>query len=336
MSEFQTALDLVDRTLRDLREQGVDLCASAQSLARLADTGRDAAPPASCERVSNVENRATPATAGPAFFESATKDADGAASLPPNFALRPAPPASIAPQTSDAPAPTVAEAVRGEDSISAFTGKRLAPIAGSKAERLAAMRGPVLACAKCEHLANSRTQVVFGVGSPEAEVMFVGEAPGEDEDRQGEPFVGKAGQLLTKIIETMGFPRSDVYIANVLKCRPDMPKGMPGNRKPMPEEMQICLPYLREQIDIIQPRVLVALGNTAMEGLTGTKEPMGRLRGRWHDFQGIPLMATYHPAYLLRNQAQSEKRKVWEDMLMVLGKLGKPITEKQRNYFLSK
>ena len=213
---------------------------------------------------------------------------------------------------------------------------RIAPLEGSKAERLAAMRGPVLACTKCPHLVKSRTQVVFGVGNPEAELMFVGEAPGEDEDRQGEPFVGKAGQLLTKIIETMGFARGDVYIANVLKCRPDMPSGMPGNRKPKPEEMKVCLPYLREQIEIIQPRLIVALGATAMEGLTGSTEPMARLRGRWHDFDGTSLMATYHPAYLLRNQALSEKRKVWEDMLMVLERLGKTITEKQRNYFLPK
>jgi DNA polymerase len=115
-----------------------------------------------------------------------------------------------------------------------------------------------------------------------------------------------------------------------------MPSGMSGNRKPKPEEMKVCLPYLREQIDIIQPRLIVALGATAMEGLTGSTESMARLRGRWHDFQEIPLMATYHPAYLLRNQALSEKRKVWEDMLMVLERLGKPITEKQRNYFLQK
>ena len=213
---------------------------------------------------------------------------------------------------------------------------RVAPVTGSKAERLAAMREPVLACVKCPNLVKSRTQVVFGVGNPEAELMFVGEAPGEDEDKQGEPFVGKAGQLLTKIIETMGFPRSDVYIANVLKCRPDMPPGMPGNRKPKSEEMQVCLPYLREQIDIIRPKVIVALGATAMEGLTGSTDSMSRLRGRWHDFQGTPLMATYHPAYLLRNQSLSEKRKVWEDMLMVLERMEKPITEKQRNYFLQK
>jgi len=207
---------------------------------------------------------------------------------------------------------------------------------GSKAERLAAIRGPILQCVRCPHLARSRTQVVFGVGNPDAEVMFVGEAPGEDEDLQGEPFVGKAGQLLTKIIQAMGFAREDIYIANVLKCRPDMPPGESGNRKPRPDEMQTCLPYLRTQIDIIQPRLLVALGGTAMEGLLGETQPMARLRGRWHDFSGTPLMATYHPAYLLRNQAPGEKRKVWEDMLLVLERLGRTITEKQQGYFLAK
>jgi DNA polymerase len=204
----------------------------------------------------------------------------------------------------------------------------------SKAERLAEIRPGILACTKCPHLVRSRTQVVFGVGNPDAELMFVGEAPGEDEDRQGEPFVGRAGELLTKIITTMGFARSDVYIANVLKCRPDMPPGEPGNRKPRPDEMQTCLPYLRQQIEIIRPRALVALGSTAMQGLTGDTSAMARLRGRWHEFASIPLMATYHPAYLLRNQSMSEKRKVWEDMLLVLEKLGKPISQKQRNFFL--
>ena len=214
--------------------------------------------------------------------------------------------------------------------------KSLSPDTAAKAGRLAEMRPPVLVCTKCPHLAASRTQVVFGVGNPAAELMFVGEAPGEDEDLQGEPFVGKAGQLLTKIIAAMGYAREDVYIANVLKCRPDMPPGVTGNRKPRPDEMQTCLPYLRQQIDIIQPRALVALGATAMEGLLGETQPMNKLRGRWHEFNGIPLMATYHPAYLLRNQALSEKRKVWEDMLMVLERLENPISEKQRGYFLAK
>lgn len=276
MNEFPSALDHVHATLSELREQGVELRASAASLARLA---------------------ATPSTAVPA----------------------------------PAPLPVTAPVVETRP----LSRPPAAP-AGAKAEQLAALRGPVLACTLCPHLVQSRTQVVFGVGNPEAEIMLVGEAPGEDEDLQGEPFVGKAGQLLTKIIVAMGFSRADVYIANVLKCRPDMPAGESGNRKPKPAEMQTCLPYLRQQIDIIQPRALVALGATAMEGLLGASEPMGKLRGRWHDFHGIPLMATYHPAYLLRNQSLSEKRKVWEDMLLVLARLEKPISEKQRGYFLTK
>jgi len=164
--------------------------------------------------------------------------------------------------------------------------------------------------------------------------MFVGEAPGADEDEQGEPFVGKAGQLLTKIIQTMGFQRSTVYIANILKCRPDTPGQSAGNRKPKPEEMQTCIPYLHEQIDLIQPKVLVALGATAVEGLLGKTIGITKLRGQWRSYRNIPLMPTYHPAYLLRNQALSEKRRVWEDMLAVMEKIDAPISEKQRNFFL--
>jgi uracil-DNA glycosylase family 4 len=207
-------------------------------------------------------------------------------------------------------------------------------VGGSKAEILASLQSRVASCTKCSHLASSRTQTVFGVGNPNAEIMFVGEAPGADEDAQGEPFVGRAGQLLTKIIRAMGFPRENVYIANILKCRPDMPGGSLGNRAPTPQEMQTCRPYLLEQIRIIQPKVIVALGAVAVEGLLGTRGTMRELRGRWNSFNGTPLMITYHPAYLLRNQSPSEKRKVWEDMLQVLEKLDKPISEKQRSYFL--
>ncbi|HET9801168.1 MAG TPA: uracil-DNA glycosylase [Chthoniobacterales bacterium] len=204
----------------------------------------------------------------------------------------------------------------------------------NNADKLAAINERVSACVKCPNLASSRTQTVFGVGNPEADVMFVGEAPGADEDAQGEPFVGRAGQLLTKIIKAMGFAREEVYIANILKCRPDTPGSAYGNRPPTPNEMQTCKPYLMEQIDIIQPKVIVALGATAVEGLLGNRAPMHQLRGRWNSFNGTPLMVTYHPAYLLRNQAPSEKRKVWEDMMQVLERLEKPISEKQRNYFL--
>jgi len=202
-----------------------------------------------------------------------------------------------------------------------------------KAALLAPIRARVAVCVKCPHLAATRTQTVFGVGNPDAEVMFIGEAPGADEDARGEPFVGRAGQLLTKIIAAMGFSRADVYIANVLKCRPDMPRGSSGNRPPTPAEMQTCLPYLAEQIDIIQPKVMVALGATAVEGLLGTRGTMREMRGKWHSHRETPLMITYHPSYLLRNQAPSEKRKVWEDMLQVLERIGRPISEKQRNYF---
>jgi DNA polymerase len=203
-----------------------------------------------------------------------------------------------------------------------------------KIDQLSEVQTRVCVCAKCPNLASTRTQTVFGVGNPDADVMFIGEAPGADEDAQGEPFVGRAGQLLTKIIKAMGFAREDVYIANILKCRPDVPAGSFGNRAPTPREMQTCRPYLMEQIDIIKPKVIVALGAVAVEGLLGTRAPMRELRGRWDSFNGTPLMVTYHPAYLLRNQSPSEKRKVWEDMMLVLERLEKPISERQRNYFL--
>jgi uracil-DNA glycosylase family 4 len=203
----------------------------------------------------------------------------------------------------------------------------------AKATALAQVRERVCVCMKCPHLVRTRTQTVFGVGNPDAELMFVGEAPGADEDARGEPFVGRAGQLLTRIIETMGLSRDEVYIANILKCRPDMPRGAPGNRPPTVDEMSTCIDYLIEQIEIIQPRVLVALGATAVEGLLGTRGAMRQLRGTWRSYHDTSLMITYHPSYLLRNQSPVEKRKVWEDMMAVLEKLDRPITERQRNYF---
>jgi DNA polymerase len=206
--------------------------------------------------------------------------------------------------------------------------------AKEKSAAFEALRERALVCGKCAHLQASRKNVVFGVGNIDAPLMFVGEAPGADEDEQGEPFVGRAGQLLTKIIEATGLKRGDVYIANILKCRPDTPGQSAGNRKPTPEEMATCIPYLHEQIDIIQPKVLIALGATAVEGLLGKTLGITKLRGNWQTYRGTPLMPTYHPAYLLRNQAMTEKRKVWEDFLKVMEKLEMPISEKQRNFFL--
>jgi uracil-DNA glycosylase family 4 len=205
-----------------------------------------------------------------------------------------------------------------------------------RVEKLALLRAKALACTRCAHLVEGRTQVVFGVGNPYAELFFVGEAPGEEEDLRGEPFVGRSGALLTKILQAMGYAREEIYIANILKCRPNMPPQVSGNRKPKPEEMSTCIPWLQQQIELIKPRVLVAWGATAMEGLLGSSMLLREARGRWFDFLNIPLMVTYHPAYLLRNQTLAEKRKVWEDMLQVLEKLERPISAKQRTFFLEK
>ena len=204
----------------------------------------------------------------------------------------------------------------------------------SKAEQLRHLAERASVCVKCPHLAARRHTVVFGVGNPEAKLMFVGEAPGEEEDLKGEPFVGRAGQLLTKMIIAMGLTREQVYIANIVKCRPDMPLGAPGNRKPTKQEMETCVPYLRAQIEVIKPSVMVALGATAVEGLFGPVGTIGSLRGKFLEYRSTPLMPTYHPSYLLRNQSNTEKRKVWEDLLKVMDRLAMPISEKQRNFFL--
>jgi len=204
----------------------------------------------------------------------------------------------------------------------------------AKEQAMADLRARALACVKCPNLVAARRHVVFGVGDIHSPLMFVGEAPGADEDEQGEPFVGKAGQLLTRIIQTMGLSRETVYIANILKCRPDTPGQSAGNRKPTPAEMQTCSPYLLAQIDLIRPRVIVALGATAVEGLLADKTGIMKLRGHWREFRGVPVMPTFHPAYLLRNQSLAEKRKVWEDMLAVMERLALPISAKQRGYFL--
>ena len=164
-------------------------------------------------------------------------------------------------------------------------------------------------CRRCKLCTMGRSQIVFGVGNPRARLMFVGEAPGEEEDKRGEPFVGRAGQLLTKIIEAIGLTREQVYIANVIKCRP------PGNRNPEADEVEQCEPYLFRQIDVIKPRVIVPLGKFAAQSLLKTMDPITRLRGRQFDYRGAALIPTFHPAYLLRNP--SAKREVWEDMKKV-------------------
>jgi uracil-DNA glycosylase len=186
-----------------------------------------------------------------------------------------------------------------------------APLTFSKnaAEALVAIREDIGDCTRCKLHTLGRTQVVFGVGNPDADLMFVGEAPGADEDEQGIPFIGRAGQLLTKIIEAINLKRDDVYIANIIKCRP------PQNRNPEPDEVASCEPFLFRQIDVIKPKVIVALGKYAAQTLLRRDTPISRLRGQVFDYRGAKLVPTFHPAYLLRNP--SSKREVWEDMKLV-------------------
>jgi len=173
----------------------------------------------------------------------------------------------------------------------------------------------IASCRNCA-LCQGRTHTVPGEGHPDGpDIMFVGEGPGADEDAQGRPFVGKAGRLLTKMIEAMGYKREEVYIANVVKCRP------PANRKPLPEEMEMCLPYLRRQIGLIKPKIIVGLGATAMDGLLGRKVAITRMRGVWQEYGGIKLMPTFHPSYLLRDP--SKKKDAWADLQAVLKELGR-------------
>ncbi|QSV44530.1 uracil-DNA glycosylase [Geobacter benzoatilyticus] len=187
-------------------------------------------------------------------------------------------------------------------------------------ETLDDIRSELGECVRCQ-LGSQRTNLVFGVGNPRARLVFIGEAPGREEDLKGEPFVGEAGQLLTKIIQAMGFARDEVYICNVLKCRP------PGNRNPHHEEIEQCAPFMLRQVRAIAPEAVVALGTFAAQTLLATKEPISRLRGRFHDYHGIPLMPTFHPAFLVRNPER--KREVWADMKQVMALMGKDVPGKK-------
>ncbi|MES1242214.1 MAG: uracil-DNA glycosylase [Acidobacteriota bacterium] len=183
---------------------------------------------------------------------------------------------------------------------------------GSPQESISDLAATVEGCTRCR-LAQGRQKVVFGSGNPDADLMFIGEGPGAEEDRQGLPFVGPAGELLTKIIQAMELRREDVYIANVVKCRP------PGNRDPQPDEVAACRGYLEKQIELVKPRLIVILGRVAAQTLLGNESPIGQMRGQWYQVRGIPTMITYHPAALLRNQAL--KRPTWEDMQQVRDRL---------------
>ncbi len=194
--------------------------------------------------------------------------------------------------------------------------------AADRPGRLAVLAAEVAGCRKCPQLAETRTQTVFGVGNPQTRLMFIGEAPGADEDRTGMPFVGRAGQLLTDMItKGMGLARDEVYIANILKCRP------PGNRTPTPDESNNCIAYLEQQIEIIRPEFLCLLGKVAAQSILNTTQTIGNVRGKWQRYRGIPTMATYHPSYLLR--MPSAKKDVWEDLQMIMKEMGLPVRAKK-------
>ena len=205
---------------------------------------------------------------------------------------------------------------------------------GDKRTRWEWLRERVINCPVCNEHLNPGKQVVFGNGNIDSPIFFCGEAPGADEEEQGIPFVGKAGQLLVKIINAMGLKREEVYIGNIMNWRPQT--GMDsGNRPPTDEEMSFCLPYLKAQVAVVQPRVIVALGNTALTGLLGPSSTrrITSARGNWFDFNGTPLMPTFHPSYVLRYGNATTKRQIWEDMLAVMEKVEMPISEKQRGFF---
>jgi DNA polymerase len=193
-----------------------------------------------------------------------------------------------------------------------LAGKSLSGDAGDN-EEFEALREEAMACTRCR-LAGTRSTVVFGTGNPHADLMFIGEAPGRDEDQQGKPFVGRAGQLLTDIIKAMKLSRDDVYIANVIKCRP------PENRNPEPDELDACRPFIQRQVELIDPKVIVTLGRFGLQSLTEKAYSISSVRGQWLEYRGIKVMPTYHPAYLLRNPAA--KKDVWADMKKVMAELG--------------
>jgi DNA polymerase len=311
---MQKALTALTDELRRLKASGVKtVLVSDESLARLR-AARARSRSASAVKV----GASSPAPANPQ-----PPVADRA--VPSQREVPPVPAATESPAVSKIPAPTPFILPEGDKRV-----------------RMAALRECVTNDAVCKANLRSGKQVVLGVGNLDATIMFVGEAPGGEEEELGEPFVGPAGQLLTKMIVAMGLSREHVYMGNIMNWRPQMEVNESGvqygNRPPKLDEMTYCLPYLRAQIEIVNPALLVALGTTAAQGLLGPGafKALGDVRGQWKEFEGRPLMVTYHPSYILRNQSNRSKRMIWEDLLKVMERAGLPISDKQRAYFLDK
>ena len=297
------ALQALERHLVEQREHGVDRVFLSD--AAIADL----------QALPAAVAAASPKPAEPRPTTIAAAPAGGAA-------RQPTPPAPVA----DEPDPT----------HSARPAGGAKPDPGAKRARLREIAIRAKRCAKTRALGSLRDQFVFAIGNPDADLMLIGEAPGAAEEQQHEPFVGPAGKLLDKIVGARGFEREQIYISNIVKFRPSTGAGDQGtrNRKPTADEMATSVGYVHEEIEVVEPKVIVALGGTAMEGLLGLEGGVGSHRSKFHTLRGVPVMVTYHPSYLLRSGENREKRKVWEDLLLVMEKLGVQISPRQRRYFL--
>lgn len=338
---MRAALEVLLENLRALKREGAtDVFAEEASLERLrAAVAKFAAasPPADFGEKKRAENSAVPARKPVPRERAVERSVASDEPFPQN-------PFSEfrAAEKKKPPSPAVAETEK-EKSVPAFDASISAaraasvPATGTNAERLALLREQVLGDPVCNAHLHKGKRLVFGEGDPEAKIFFCGEAPGAEEETQGLPFVGPAGQLLTKMIAAAGLSREQVYIGNIMKWRPELPT-LYGNRPPTPEEMAYCLPYLEVQTDILRPTVIVALGLTAVNGLLGfdPDRRIGAMRGRTLEFRGVPVVATYHPSYLLRNDSLRSKRAAWEDFLRMMEIASLPISDRQRNFFLPK
>lgn len=313
---FPAALDLVLDALHSKQSAGAELKAPAPMLAALRGVG-----------VSGTHSSTAVGSAilaGPAVV----------ASKAPSSVAAPLEARSEEHRSSVKPSGAVSR--KTDSAVPVFPELPDVGLDGSAADRLEALRARVLPCTLCPQLTASRKQVVFGEGDSSADLMLVGDAPGAEEDSSGRPFEGEAGDLLDKMLLAMGLSRQEVYLSSVVKCHPFSPVEDEASRPPASEEIGRCAPYLAAQIAIVKPKVIVALGAGAMRALFGSTQPVGKLRSHWHELHGIPVMPTFNPAYLIRNSANTEKRKVWEDLLSVLERMGRTITAKQQGYFLTK
>ena len=311
------AIHLLLAELRRRRAEGVrtvELSAAGETA--LADLIRRAKGDATSDPIPATESRREVAPARPAFRPAEPEPRAKAEPLPAKVA------APRTPRVDDADVPPPPEVV--------------IPDQGDKAARLGALRDRVLACPECRRQRAPGARPVFGAGSPDADLLIVGEAPGAEEEAAGEPFVGPSGQILAKAVAAMGLSRESVYLAYLMRWRPVMANGL-GERAPTAREAAFCLPYLRAEIAIVRPRAIVALGNSVLNGLMGLEGDKAlritRQRGNWLELDGVPVMPTYHPSYLLRNPSPVAKREFWTDLLAVMERLGMPISERQRGFY---